>query len=425
MKRFLQALGILALSLIITIALWFYRPWSDFSPSQIAQLTEPAQLPRNFRHMNQFFPSRPVLNGPNIRILPRDEQPLQLSYQFDNQNKTLGQFLGESTTTGLLVMKDGAIVYERYFTGANEESRLTSWSIAKSVIATAIMMAAHSGDIDSLTDPVEKYAPQFKGSGFGDVSIQHLLDMSSGVDFVENYSAEDSDIRPYFFDTFLLGRDADELLFRFQRNREPGTDFEYLSPNTHVLSAVLRGIYNQPLNEVISEKIWQPLGMEHEAFWLQNRSDEKGLALGYCCLNATLRDYSRFGLFYLEAFNGEGIGAQLLPSEWVQSLNQPPSDSHRSGGERYQGRGYSQHFWLPPEPKGEFMAAGIYGQYVFIDPNHNVVIARTSADPNWEDRQQESAHVMQLIAAQVSSEPVMNEDTMGEQPIEEESATQP
>ena len=401
MIKTLAALGLL---LVVSVALWYYRPWSDFSPARIANLTEPAQLPHNFRHMDLFFPSRPVSAGTQVRELPRNEQPLALSYTFDGQRKTLGQFLGESTTTGLLVLKDGVIVYEQYFTGASEQSRFTSWSVAKSVIATAIMMAVHQGRIESLDDPVQKYAPQFAGSGFGDVSLRNMLIMSSGVAFNEDYHDERADIRPYFFNTFIMGRNADELLFRFQRDREPGTDFYYLSPNSHVLSAVLRGLYRQPLAQIISEQVWQPLGMEADAFWLQNRNDKKGLALGYCCLNAILRDYARFGQFYLETFQGTGIGTGLLPADWVQSLNQPASEDHRSGTDKYQGRGYSQHFWLPPDPQGEFMAAGVYGQYVFIDPNHNVVIARTSADPDWTPRQQESAYVMQLIAKAVSAD---------------------
>lgn len=390
--------------LLLAAALWYYRPWSDYSPARIASLTEPSALPENFRHMDRFFPSRPVLAPQQARALPGESAPLALTYQFNGKDKDLDTFLNESNTMGLLVLRDGELIHERYLMGADRESHFTSWSVAKSVVATAINVALQEGRIDSLDDPVQKYAPQFAGSGFADVSLRALLQMSSGVNFIEKYDDENADIRPYFFNTFILGKNADQLLLPFQRNREPFTDFDYLSPNSHVLSSVLRGVYDKPLADIISEKVWQPLGMEYDAYWLQNRPGKAGLALGYCCLNARLRDYARFGQFYLEAFHGEGVGAQLLPPEWAPSLNKPPSDDHVSGGERYQGRGYSQHFWLPPEPRGEFMAAGVYGQYVFIDPAKRVVIARNSADPEWTARQQESAKVMQAIVDAVSQE---------------------
>ncbi|MDF1821326.1 MAG: serine hydrolase [Alcanivoracaceae bacterium] len=390
--------------LLVTASLWYYRPWSDYSPARIASLTKPEALPENFRHMDRFFPSRPVTAPQQTRALPGQSQPLSLSYRFGGTEKTLAQFLEESRTMGLLVLKDGEIVHERYLMGSDERSYFTSWSVAKSVVATAINMALKEGRIHSLDDPVQRYAPQFTGSGFADVSLRALLQMSSGVAFNEDYNADNSDIRPYFFNTFILGKNADQLLLPFQRSRDPFTDFDYLSPNSHVLSSVLRGVYQKPLAEIITEKVWQPLGMEFDAYWLQNRPGDAGLALGYCCLNARLRDYARFGQFYLEAFHGEGVGVKLLPAEWAPSLNKPASDSHVSGGEKYQGRGYSQHFWLPPEPRGEFMAAGVYGQYVFIDPDKRVVIARNSADPEWTERQQESAVVMQAIVDAVSEE---------------------
>lgn len=405
LRKLLAAASALVIIALVAGGLWYYRPWSDFSPAKIASLSEPENLPVSFRSMADFFPSRVVHSGDSRSPLPSAPAPLTLQYEYAGEEKTLERFLEESRTTGLLVLKDGVIVHEQYRLGADRESLFTSWSVAKSFVATVVMMALREGRIDSLDDPVVKYAPQFAGSGFADVSLANLLIMSSGVDFNEDYNADDSDIRPYFFDTFILGRNADELLRPFQRSRPPGTDFDYLSPNTHVLSAVLRGAYDKPLARIMSEKIWRPLGMEADALWLQNRDDADGLALGYCCLNARLRDYARFGQFYLEAFHGNGKGAELLPPDWAPSLNKPASEDHRPGGEKYQGRGYSRHFWLPPQADGEFMAAGVYGQYIFIDPSRRVVIVRTSADPQWTARQRESARVMQAIAARVQKTP--------------------
>jgi len=163
---------------------------------------------------------------------------------------------------------------------------------------------------------------------------------------------------------------------------------------------VLRAVYKKPLAEIISEKIWQPLGMEADATWLQHRDGDKGLALGYCCLNARARDYARFGQFYLDAFLNRGVSKIKLPEGWAQSLNKPASPAHKPGGELYSGRGYSYHFWLPPGNDGVFFAAGVYGQYVWIDPSRNMIIVRTSADPEFIPRFPESARVFEAIASQ-------------------------
>jgi len=268
--------------------------------------------------------------------------------------------------------------HEQYLNGGARDSLFTSWSVAKSFIATAIVMALEEGLIDSLDDTAAKYAPQYAGSDFGESSLKSLLAMSTGVEFNEDYVSDDSDIRPFFFDSFILGKDPDLLLKPFKKSREAFSDFDYISPNSHVLSAVLRGVYKQSIADIISQKIWQPMGMEADATWLQHRDDEKGIALGYCCLNARLRDYARFGQFYLEASNGKGLGAEVLPSDWLEKLPKPASASHAPGGKNYAGRGYSYHFWLPQYEQGVYFAAGVYGSttiysssYWLMRPNTN------------------------------------------------------
>jgi CubicO group peptidase (beta-lactamase class C family) len=209
--------------------------------------------------------------------------------------------------------------------------------------------------------------------------------------------SDDSDVRPFFFNSFILGKDPDGLLLPFKRSRDAMTDFHYISPNSHVLSAVLRGVYKKPIADIMTEKIWQPLGMEADATWLQHRDDAKGLALGYCCLNARLRDYARFGEFYLKASNGQGLGESTLPDGWVERLPKPATPSHQPGGEQYSGRGYSYHFWLP-EQEGPYFAAGVYGQFIWIDPARNLVIVKTSADNDFLTRHQETAVVFEAIS---------------------------
>lgn len=399
--KIIKALVCLLLAVALFFCAWYYRPWSEYSPAKIASLEEPEALVHNFRNMIELMPGVTVPKGSTTSgLIYSESSPLEFEYEFESQKKTLSRFISESTTTGLLVIKDGQIQFENYYTGADETSLFTSWSVAKSFVATAIAMAHKEGLIESLDDPADKYVPTFSGTDFGATSINGLLAMSSGIDFDENYASESSDIRPYFFDSFILGKDPDHLLQPFQRTRQELSDFHYISPNSHVLSAVLRAVYEKPLAQIISEKIWQPLGMEADAIWLHHKAGDDGVALGYCCLNARLRDYARFGLFYLEAFKGEGLGSEVLPKTWVQSLNKPATEKHRPGLGNYSDRGYSWHFWLPPAQPGVFFAAGVYGQYIWIDPIENMVIVRTSADPEWTPRFTETAEVMKAITAQ-------------------------
>lgn len=388
--------GMFLLIMLATMGLWYLQPWSDYSPAKIASLEDPDKLVWNMQNMRELIPATTIKQG-SEKVFSENPQPLTLNYQFDGQPKSLEQFLTESTTTGLMVIKDGTIVHEQYRHGANQQTLFTSWSMAKSFVATAVAMAVKEGAISSFDDRVEQYAVQFAGSDYGRSRIDHLLVMSSGINFVEEYGDGPSDVRPFFFNSFVLGKNPDLLLKPFTRNRAPLSDLDYISANSHVLSAVLRGAYQQSLAEILTNKIWRPLGMEADANWLQHRDDEAGQALGYCCLNARLRDYGRFGEFYLQAALGAGLGPDVLPQGWVDKLSLPATKAHTPGGEKYGGRGYSHHFWLPINAPGVFVAAGIYGQYIWIDPANNIVIARTSADPEWTPRYPESEAVFKAI----------------------------
>jgi CubicO group peptidase (beta-lactamase class C family) len=382
----------------IAYSSWYYRPWSDYSPAKLANLLAEDSLVDNFRNMKDLIPSQTVSHGTQTSELEYAPTPLNLNYQFDGQTKNLETFLEESTTTGLMVIKNGKVVFENYYQEADETSLFTSWSVAKSFVVTAIAMAVKEGRIQSLDDKAEKYAPQYSGSAFGGSSLKSLIAMSTGIDFDEDYASDDGDIRPFFFNSFVLKQNPDGLLLPFKTSRAPFNDFHYISPNSHVLSAVLRGVYQKPLVDIISEKIWKPLGMEADANWQRNRDDEQGIALGYCCLNARLRDYARFGKFYLDAFNNKGVGTELLPTGWAKAMPKPASAVHAAGGKNYSGRGYSQHFWLPIDEPGVFFAAGVYGQFIWVDTNRDLVITRTSADPLWTPRYPESEAVMKAIA---------------------------
>jgi len=396
--KLLKVIVVLLLLVSLSFASWYYRPWSDYSPARMAVLEDPSQIANSFRTMSEIMPFKTVRKGSEVSEFTEQLAPLDIEFRFKGQQKSLDQFLQESGTTGLLVLKGGVLRHEQYLNGGARDSLFTSWSVAKSFVATAIVMAQQEGLIESLNDPAAKYALQYAGSDFGESSLNSLLAMSTGVKFNEDYVSEDSDIRPFFFDSFILGKDPDTLLKPFKKSREAFSDFHYISPNSHVLSAVLRGVYKRSVAQIISEKVWQPMGMESDATWLQHRNDEQGIALGYCCLNARLRDYARFGQFYLDASNGKGLGVQTLPSDWVAKLAKPASPAHAPGGENYAGRGYSYHFWLPQHEQGVFFASGVYGQFIWVDPKRDMVIVKTSADNDFLTRFNETEAAFAAIS---------------------------
>lgn len=397
----LRILGGVLLAIVVAAtaaAAWFFRPWSDYSPAEIQRLSNPERYTETFQTMDGIFPYR-TIEATAPTDLPGASEPLPVTYEWGGESRSLEQYLDESRALALVVLHDGRLVHERYLNGANAGSRLTSWSVAKSFVATMIAMALEEGRIDSLDQLAQEFAPQYAGTPMGETSLRHLLMMSAGVDFNEDYSGPDSDIRPLFFNTFIMGRSVDEQIGLIERNREPGQDLHYTSPNTHVLGAVLRGIYDAPLADIAQQKIWAPLGMTTDAYWSQNVEGERAEAIGYCCLNATARDYARFGQFHLQ--DGVWAGERLLPEGWVEMAT-TPNAPFQAPNETIPLRGYGLHWWMPENADGEYFAAGVYGQYIWVDERRGVVIARFAGDPDWGARTGETFAVMRAIAETVS-----------------------
>lgn len=393
-----------ALLLIVLLATaaagWFYRPWSDYSPALVQQAFEPENIIDVSLHMSDYFPYA-GLEATHPDPLQRDIRPLDVTYDFNGETRSLEQYLETTQSLGLAVIVDGVVVHERYLNGADEMSLPTSWSVAKSFVATLIAMALHEGRIDNLDQLAQEFAPQYAGSAFGETSLRHLLMMSTGIDFVEDYSDTESDIGVLFADPFVWGSDIDQSLLQFERTNDAGTELDYISSASHVLSAVLRGIYDQPLHQIVQEKIWTPLGMESDAYWNQNIMGEDGVSLGYCCLNARPVDYARLGLLYLN--DGLWNGERLLPEGWVDMATHANAP-FQEADVTYSLRGYGLHFWFPETDRDEFFAAGIYGQYIWVDPSRNLVISRFAADPQWGAHTAETFAAFRAIAAEAAGE---------------------
>lgn len=398
MKRFFIGLGAIIATLIVIAAGWFYRPWSEYSPAEIQAATQPEHLAETFRGMDDIFPYRVISARDTPNPLPRNTRNDEVEFAFNGQPRTINAWQADSDATGLTVLHNGVVVHEQYLLGSTSQTRHTSWSVGKSFVATLVAMAMQDGHIASLDQTAEMFAPQYAGTDYGQTTLRHLLMMSAGMDFEEDYNAPGSDIRRLFLGANIYGQNIDSLVGEIERDRPAGQDLHYVSANTQVLSAVIRGIYNAPLAQVVQTKIWRPLGMVGDASWNQNIQGDNGMAIGYCCLNARLEDYARMGQFYLQ--DGVWEGQRLLPEGWVTLATRPNAPFQEAGpASVYPHRGYGLHFWVPEDHDGEYFMAGVYGQYVWVDERRNIVIARTAADTAWTGRTAESIAAMRALAA--------------------------
>ena len=349
----------------------------------------------NFRNFHTIFPSEPVNRGDSVWAFESNLKLLPEFYTFEGQQRRIDAFLEETSTTGFAVARDGELLYEAYFNGYGADSLTTSFSVAKSFVSTMVGIAIEQGYITSVWDPVERYVPALSGTGYGPIPLHHLLTMSSGVDFDEDYANPRSDINRLPVQIFVFRTSLPDLLKEVKMLREPGIYNEYSSSDTLVLGLVLEGATGRSPAQFLEQTIWQPAGMEYPAYW---GADFQGHTLAYGFLSASLRDYLRFGRLYLN--QGQRDGEQIIPADWVaRSMN--PQEAHLQPGDNPQSHstfGYGYQWWIPENPQGDFAAIGIWGQYVYVHPGYGVVIAKTSANADFDRRDHETIEVFRTIA---------------------------
>ncbi len=344
----------------------------------------------SFRHMDRIFPFHVVHRAGAVSELARDDHQLgEVTYQWNGASHTLEEFLQQTKTTGFLVIKDGKVVLERYFGGAGETSTFTSMSVAKSFTSTLVGLALADGKIKSLDDPITDYVPELKGSAYDGVPIKAILQMSSGVKFTENYVLrQPSDMDQMFLRGMIEESEPlNDYLKGLTRARPPGEKFFYKGADTQALGWMVRRVTGESLADYLSEKVWQPMGMERDAFWNTDAPGADGMEAAFTCLNATLRDYGRFGLMFLN--HGKWNGKQIVPSDWVENATVPDGPQVQPGKlVRASGLGYGYQWWTFPTDDA-YSAEGIYFQFIFVNPKENLVIVKTSAfdhpwDPDFE-----------------------------------------
>jgi CubicO group peptidase (beta-lactamase class C family) len=329
----------------------------------------------SYSHLDEIFEARTVRRATTPSRLERAAAEPTVRYDYDGQSATVDDYLGRHLATGLLIARGDTILLERYQYGRNDRHRFTSWSMAKTVTAMLVGIAIAEGRIRSVDDRAEVYVPALSGTEYGRTPLRDLLQMSSGVRFVEQYTGAD-DVAQLSRDTFLqIGTGGVDAVKKYNERVAPsGTRFSYASVETQVLGLVLRSAIGRPVAEYLEQKIWRPMGAEADAAWLIDRS---GQEVTYCCLNAVLRDYARLGL--LLAHDGNWRGRQLIPANWVMdATSKHPEQRHLWPEVATPQLGYGYQVWLLPRERRQFAFLGVRGQSIIVDPQSRLVMVQTA-----------------------------------------------
>ncbi len=344
-----------------------------------------------YRNMEKIDPSRVIRRGPQVRTLPVATTRIDPTWTWNGRTYDTASYMTRMRASGVVVLKDGKIVLERYGLGRRPDDRWTSFSVAKSVTSTLIGAAIQDGYIKSLDAPVTDYIPELKGSAYDGVTIRQLLTMTSGVKWNEDYSDPHSDVAQAGGAILEPGvNPIVSYMRRLPRADLPGAKWAYKTGETDLAGILVSNAVGRPLADYLSEKIWAPFGMERDATWVE---DVAGHERGGCCISMTLRDYARFGQFMLEG--GKAGGVQVLPPGWVADATSEHAKLPPGEGDG----GYGYFWWLVP---GGYAAEGIFGQQVFVYPQDRVVIAINSAWPqadNTEDWVAQAAFAEALRSA--------------------------
>lgn len=334
----------------------------------VNSLFAPEKIVQNFSNMDQLFLTR---------VLPRGDGPISSLPAGAPMVLPAGaqEWISARNVTALVVVQNAAVRHESYYLGTGPDDLRISWSMAKSVLSALLGLVVQDGDIASLDDGVTQYAPELKGSAYDGASIRHVLNMASGVTFNEDYLDFYSDINKMgrvlalggSMDDFAAGLDA--------RDAAPGLRWQYVSIDTHVLGMVIAGATGRDVGDLMAERIVAPMGLEFAPYFLTDGYDTPFVLGG---LNMRTRDYARFGV--MVAQGGLWNGTQIVPADWI-AASIAPSAPTAAGQE-----GYGYQWWIPQgAKKGEVMARGIYGQYIWIDTQSGVVIAVNAADRLFEE----------------------------------------
>lgn len=304
---------------------------------------------------------------PNRAIHASNPQPWLISNSFgefdlsdDDEN-----YHQENESVSFVVIHRDSLIHESYWEDFTDESISNSFSMAKSVVSLLVGVAIDQGKLESVDKPVYFYLPQYR-DGLGEkMTIKHLLNMSSGIDFDEHY------INPFAFPARAnYGDNLELLLTNYKVTEEPGVYYEYKSGNTQILAMLVSGVMRSSLSDIASEYVWSKIGAEHEALWSLDHEDDMEKA--FCCINATAKDFARIGKLYLN--HGRWNGDQIVDSAYVAASITPTGTVIK---DRSPCTTYGYQWWMGKHQSLDFFfMRGIKGQYVLVVPEKELIVVR-------------------------------------------------
>ena len=359
----------------ITHQNWDSPPWNRWS----------------FQNVRQILPTAPVHAARNAPA-ELESDPKELAdvtfTAWDGSDMSVEKMLDETYTDGFVVVVDGKIVVERYFNAMTPQTLHLAQSVSKSVVSTVAGILIGRGLMDP-TKPISDYLPELKNTGWNGALLQHVLDMTSGVKFGEQYTAPDSDIaktdiaagwKPMRADTADWPTCIwDQITGLKETDAAHGARFEYRSIETDVLAHALERVTGTRLAELVSRELWSKIGAEEDACFTV---DSAGYALADGGFNATLRDFARFGLMHLN--NGKVGDEQIVPADWIADIRRGPHGLFNDTSRELLPNGqYRNQFWVEDASRQTVMCVGVFGQLIYIAPEYNMVAVKLSTWPDF------------------------------------------
>jgi len=352
-----------------------------------------ARFPRtrwSYSNMRQLLPTSAVRRADRpVRTLPRDERSDLDAVSFvplgGVDTMTWAESLLANYTDGILILHRGAIVYERYFGVLDAHTPHIAYSVTKSFVATVAATLVHEGILDEHAS-LSQYLPELAASGYADATIRHLLDMTTGLQYVEDYTDQNSSVwqfsRAGGFRPRPPGYQGPESFYDFIRtiakDSPHGERFAYKTVNTDTLAWVLRRVTGRSVSELLRERLWSKLGVEEDAYFTV---DPTGVEFAGGGLNLTLRDMARFG--EMMRLGGRFNDQQIVPAEVVDDIRHGGNRAHFALADYslLPGWSYRSMWWVSHNEHEAFTARGIHGQVIYVDPAAEMVIARFASHP--------------------------------------------
>lgn len=377
---------------MVTLENWRTPPWNRWA----------------YQHVSELIPTAPIWRGTGpVWELPRGAEDLsQITFKnHADKKRTVAQFLDDSQTDGFMAIHHGCIVAEQYRNDLAAHRPHILMSVSKSITALIVGILVEQGKLDP-AQGITHLIPEVKGSAFADCTLQHLLDMTVGIDFTEDYLAAAGLITEY---REVSGwkppsnpkkpGDLRSWLTTLKKKGKHGAEFHYVSPCTDLLGWVLERASGVPFAELVSRELWQKMGAEFDGYVTVDRFGAARAAGGVCL---TLRDLARVGQMMLE--NGQANGRQVIPVSWVADSRFNGDRKAWKAGESAASnpRGsYRNKWWVMGDAHGAYTGIGVFGQYLWIDPAASLVIAKFASQPLPTDEavDRDTARCFQAIGA--------------------------